>query len=74
MTPQEWIDQVGQLIADGRDEEALEVARRGAESMLPRLSPEELVHVAGMLETAQMAVELATAEQGSRAASARLNV
>ena len=63
MTPQDFIAQVARLIADGKDQEALQLGSQLCEGMLPKLTREEFVRVCGLMEGAQLAVDLLKAER-----------
>ncbi len=63
MTPDEYVDRLGALVAAGRDEEALELAARFDPGMRPHLSPQQIDIVSGMMESAEMAVHVARAVQ-----------
>jgi hypothetical protein len=63
MTPREFLDQVAELIADERDEEALALAERWGPEVLPRLTQDEFFRLCGMMEGAQLAVDLVEAER-----------
>ena len=58
MTPRQFIDQLGRFIADEKDAEALEFAERVGPSVVSRLSNAEYIHVLGLMESAQLAVDL----------------
>jgi hypothetical protein len=58
MTPEGYIERLGSLIASGQDAVALEFSRRAGPSILPLLSTEQSELIAGLLESAQMAVDL----------------
>lgn len=66
MTPAEYVDRLGQLIAAGKDWEALDLASQVGGELLPKLTREELMHVLGMMESAQLAVDLLDAERAGR--------
>ena len=57
MTPREYIDQLGTLITAERYDDALELAERNSSDVMPKLSAEDLFHVCGMMEMAQLAVD-----------------
>jgi hypothetical protein len=63
MSPEKFVAEVGRLIADGKDEQALELGSRLREEMMPKLSREQFWRVCGMMEGAQLAVDLAEAER-----------
>jgi hypothetical protein len=68
MTPEEFIDQVATLIAEGRDEEALEFGSKHREEMMAKLDNYQFLRVCGMMEGAQLAVDMLAAETEQRSA------
>ncbi len=68
MMPSEYVEQVTQLVAAARDEEALALAERYNAAMLPHLSAEQLATVSALLESAQLAVDLDAASIAERPA------
>jgi hypothetical protein len=70
MTPKAYIEQLGQLVAAGKDREALALAEQHSTAMSPQLSREDLVYNMGLMEMAQFAVDLQDAEADERRAAA----
>lgn len=61
MSPDQYIEQLERLVAEGKDREALDFAARGEPAVRPPLSIEQIDHVGGMLEMVAMAVAMAEA-------------
>lgn len=74
MTPDEYIDELGALVAGGSDQEALEFARTAGPGVRPPLTGEQFSHVWGMLEGAAMSVNLTEAAAHGTAKVARVRV
>ena len=68
MTPDEYIGQLGDLVAAGRDQEALDLAARRESEVSPPLSAEQIDRVGGLLESAITALQLREWEPVSQAA------
>ncbi len=62
MTPEQYLDQLGELMAAGRDRDALAFAKEMKASLDRRLSLEQIDFVGGLLEGAAMAVAMEDAE------------
>ena len=58
MTPQVYIEQLGDLLEAGRHQDALDLAERVGHSMLRQLTAEEYDRIGGMLHIAQMTIDL----------------
>ncbi len=58
MTPKEYINQIEKLVSGGRDEDALDLATRIGMVMMPSLTPNGFFRVCGLLEGAELAIEL----------------
>jgi hypothetical protein len=58
LTPQEFIGLLRRSVRAGENRQALALADRFSRDLLPRLSPDELDRVGGMIEIAEMAVDL----------------
>ena len=56
-TPESYLAAVTELIRAGRDEDAVAVVQRHGQAMLPRLSPDQLVRLASMMEGVNAALE-----------------
>jgi hypothetical protein len=54
MTPEQYIDRIGELVASRRDREALDLSVRVGPGVHSRLTDEEYDLVSGMLESAAM--------------------
>jgi hypothetical protein len=67
MTPDQFIDALNQLIAQGRDQESLDFARTHGDAVQPPLSPEQIDHIGGMLEGSVMLVKMREFEAAHRA-------
>jgi hypothetical protein len=63
MTPREYVARVGELIATGHDQEALEFADRHGRNVTPALSAEDFFRVASMFEGLERGID-ATAADG----------
>jgi hypothetical protein len=70
MTPEDYLERLGQLIDAGRDQESLDFAARYQPTVRPPLNAEQLDYVGGMLEMSAMAVAMieAQARQATRTA------
>jgi hypothetical protein len=66
MTPRDYMDRIAELIAAERDEEALQLADTVGRDITPRMSAEEFLRVAAMLESAELAVSVTRASQANR--------
>jgi hypothetical protein len=66
MKPRDFMDQIANLIADGRDEDALALAEQWGSRVAPKLSREEFFRLLGMMEGAQLVVDLAQAERANQ--------
>jgi hypothetical protein len=62
MEPEQYIDRLGEMIASGRDREALAYAKEVRPSVAPRLTPEQIELAGGLLEGAAMLVAMEDAE------------
>ena len=58
MTPSEYISRIEDLIREGRDEEALDLAARVGPEMMARLPAEGFWRVSSLLEGAELAVSV----------------
>ena len=58
MTPQEYVEQVRELLASGRDQEALDFSERWWPTMAPQMSSEQIILVADWMHMVQMSVDL----------------
>ena len=56
MTPEQYVDRIGMLVASRRDRGALDLSIRVGPSVHSRLTDEEYGLVSGMLESASMAL------------------
>ena len=63
MSPEQFVTEVALLITSGKDEQALELGSRLREEMMAKLSREQFWRVCGMMEGAQLVVDLAEAER-----------
>ncbi len=54
----EFIERIGTLVASGQDATALDLARSEGRLIIPAATAEQLDQLAGLLESAQMAVDL----------------
>ncbi len=65
MTRDEYLERLGQLITEGRDQDSLDFAARCQPTLQPPLTAEQLDRVGGALEGSAMAVSMlkATAER-----------
>ena len=71
MTPEKYVERIGQLVGSGRDQEALDFSAQFEALVRSELSPEQRDAVGGMLEGAIMAVklrEVAKQRKGARTA------
>jgi hypothetical protein len=58
MTPEEFIDEIGRLVASRRDQDALDLAARVGPSVKPALTFDQLDQVSGLLEGAALVPSL----------------
>ncbi len=71
MTPEEYVRMIGQLVAAGRDHEALDFYAEHEAAVRTSLTADQRDQVAWMLEGASMSIEMRAWEaeqQGSRSA------
>jgi hypothetical protein len=76
MTPDDFIQKLGELVAARLDDEVLTLTERHFRDLAPSMSPEQIVHNADIAHMAQMAVDLkewddTRNEAGTGAAPAR---
>lgn len=62
MTPDEYLDGLGQLVAEGRDRDALDFAAQFQSTVQPPLTFDQLDRVGGTLEGSAMAVAMLDAK------------
>lgn len=62
MSPAEYVELVGELVAAGLNDAALDVYREVGRDLLPQLSGDQLAEVSGYFEAVAMIESLAAAE------------
>jgi hypothetical protein len=67
-TPEQYLEQLGRLVAAGLDRETLEFAQSFEPHVNPELTPEQIDFVGGILEGSAMAVKMEEAIRSDRPA------
>lgn len=70
MTATEFIDRLAELVAAGRDREALAFSARHREQVMTDLDAEQASQLISLLKSAHLALDLAEWEESSRGAEA----
>lgn len=68
MTPEQFVESIERLIAEGKDRDSLDFAKRFGLEVRPTLTAEQLDHVGGMLEGSIMLIQAREAGAAHRSA------